>query len=83
MRPMLVGGAQWRDLWQAPLCPCVITLVTALEGSRRWGGFRTCHPGKERETSLGPFPELGLAEAREKHAELRKMVKVDRADPIA
>jgi integrase len=39
--------------------------------------------GKERETSLGPFPELGLAEAREKHAELRKMVKVDRADPIA
>ena len=39
--------------------------------------------GKERETSLGAFPELGLAEAREKHAELRKRVKVDKADPIA
>ena len=33
--------------------------------------------GKERETSLGPFPELRLAEAREKHAELRKSVVVD------
>jgi hypothetical protein len=39
--------------------------------------------GKERETSLGPFPELTLAEAREKHAELRKSVVVDKADPIA
>ena len=39
--------------------------------------------GKERETSLGPFPELTLAEAREKHAALRKRVVVDRADPLA
>ena len=39
--------------------------------------------GKERETSLGPFPELTLAEAREKHADLRKSVVVDKADPLA
>jgi integrase len=39
--------------------------------------------GKEREASLGPFPELTLAEAREKHAALRKRVVVDRADPLA
>src|ERR1700761_2208503 len=36
----------------------------------------------ERETSLGPFPELTLAEAREKHAAMRKGVIVDRADPL-
>jgi hypothetical protein len=39
--------------------------------------------GKERETSLGPYPGLGLAEARDKHAELRKLVKTDKIDPIA
>jgi hypothetical protein len=38
--------------------------------------------GKERETSLGPFPELTLAEAREKHIDLRKAVK-DKIDPLA
>jgi integrase len=39
--------------------------------------------GKERETSLGAFAELSLAEAREKHAELRKLVRVDKIDPIS
>ena len=39
--------------------------------------------GRERGDELGVFPELSLAEAREKHAELRKRVKVDKADPIA
>ena len=32
---------------------------------------------------MGAFPELSLAEAREKNAELRKRVKVDKIDPIA
>ena len=44
--------------------------------------YRYTVAGRERETSLGPYPELGLAEARIQHAELRKMVKVDRVDPI-
>jgi integrase len=39
--------------------------------------------GREREASLGPFPDLKLAEAREKHAALRKRVVVDRTDPLA
>ena len=38
--------------------------------------------GREREASLGLFPELTLAEAREKHIDLRKAVK-DKIDPIA
>ena len=54
-----------------------------LNDAKAYFVYRYTVSGKERETSLGPFPELGLAEAREKHAELRKMVKVDRADPIA
>ena len=45
--------------------------------------YRFTVAGRERETSLGPFPELSLAEAREKHAALRKMVKTDKIDPIA
>jgi integrase len=38
---------------------------------------------KEREMSLGPYPELMLAEAREKHAKLRAKVKADHSDPLA
>jgi Arm DNA-binding domain len=45
--------------------------------------FRYRVHGVERETSLGPYPELGLEEARVKHAELRKQVKVDKVDPLA
>src|SRR4029077_21106350 len=37
---------------------------------------------KEREASLGPFPD-SLADARAKHADLRKRVVSDRADPLA
>jgi integrase len=39
--------------------------------------------GRERELSIGPFPEVSLIEARLKHAELRKRVVVDKADPLA
>ena len=38
---------------------------------------------KEREISIGPFPELSLAEARIKHAAFRKIVVVDKRDPLA
>ena len=42
------------------------------------------HSGsKEREMSLGPYPELSLEEARKKHMTLRTAVKVDKADPLA
>jgi integrase len=54
-----------------------------LDANKAYFVYRYRVGGKERETSLGAFPELGLAEARERHAELRKQVKVDKIDPIA
>jgi integrase len=51
------------------------------EGKSYWV-YRFTVAGRERETSIGPFPELSLAEARERHAELRKRVKVDKIDII-
>ena len=38
--------------------------------------------GKERETSIGPYPEMSLADARAKHADLRAMV-LSKIDPLA
>jgi integrase len=38
--------------------------------------------GREREMSLSPYPELGLGEARRKHAELRAQV-LNGIDPLA
>jgi integrase len=54
-----------------------------LNDAKAYFVYRYTVNGKEHETSLGPYPELGLAEARIKHAELRKMVRVDHIDPIA
>ena len=52
------------------------------EGKSYWI-YRYRFGGKEREASLGPFSELTLAEAREKHAAMRKSVVVDKTDPLA
>jgi integrase len=38
--------------------------------------------GKERELSLGPFPELGVLEARAKHIAMRMRVVNDKVDPL-
>ena len=54
-----------------------------LPGTKMLLGLSLPGERRGRESSLGAFPELGLAEARIKHAELRKMVRVDRVDPIA
>jgi integrase len=45
--------------------------------------YRYRAAGKEREISIGPYPEISLAEARIKHAALRKIVVVDKGDPVA
>jgi integrase len=45
--------------------------------------YRFRSGGKEREMSLGPYPELSLEEARKKHVAQRKTVVVDKADPLA
>jgi Arm DNA-binding domain len=52
------------------------------EGKSYWI-YRYRVGGKEREASLGPFSDLTLAEAREKHAAMRKSVVVDKTDPLA
>jgi hypothetical protein len=38
---------------------------------------------KEREMSIGPYPEVSLVDARAKHAALRKIVVSDKGDPLA
>jgi integrase len=45
--------------------------------------YRYRFKGREREVSIGPYNECSLAEARKKHAELRKLVVVDKIDPLA
>jgi integrase-like protein/Arm domain-containing DNA-binding protein len=52
-------------------------------GRRVYWTYRYTLNGRERETSLGSFPELSLADARAKHAALRKTVVTDKSDPLA
>jgi integrase len=49
---------------------------------RAYWTYRYRSRGKERETSLGPYPEVGIEQARIKHAELRAMV-LKKIDPLA
>ena len=49
---------------------------------RAYWTYRYRSRGKERETSLGPYPEVGIEQARIKHAELRAMV-LKQIDPVA
>jgi integrase len=49
-------------------------------GAAHWA-YRYRVDGKEREMSLGPYPEVSIAAARERHAELRKRVMIDKEDP--
>jgi integrase len=51
-------------------------------GKRVYWTYRFTLGGKERETSIGPYPELSLADARQKHAELRAKV-LSKIDPLA
>jgi integrase len=46
--------------------------------------YRSAATGhKDRELSIGPYPEISLHEARSRHADLRKRVKEDKVDPLA
>ena len=51
------------------------------DGKAYWV-FRYRLHGREREMSLGPYPEVTLADARAKHAGLRAQV-LNKADPLA
>ena len=55
----------------------------AIGERRAYFVYRYRIAGKEREISIGPYPEVSLAEARIKHAALRKTVVSDKRDPVA
>jgi integrase len=54
-----------------------------LRGDKAYWVYRYRLGGREREFSIGPYPEVSLSEARAKHMELRKRVVVDKVDPLA
>jgi integrase len=56
-------------------------LIVSPSGARRWA-LRFNWQGKPTEAGLGSFPEVGLAEARDKALEARKLVKSG-VNPIA
>jgi integrase len=58
-----------------------VQFVVSPTGARKWV-FRFVWRGRQREMGLGPYPEVGLAEAREKALEARKLVRAG-TDPIA
>lgn len=57
-----------------------LRLIVASTGSKKWV-FRFTIDGKRREMGLGSYPDVGLAEAREKATESRKQSKKG-MDPI-
>jgi len=55
--------------------------VVRKNGSKAWV-FRYTWHGKERSMGLGPYPDVGLAEAREKAADARQLLR-NGVDPIS
>ena len=56
-------------------------LVVRPNGSRAWV-LRYQRGGRRRDMGLGRYPEIGLADAREKVLDARRLVKRDGKDPI-
>ena len=54
-----------------------LSLIVELTGTKRWL-FRTSIRGRQRATSLGHYPEVGLAEARAKRDEMLKAAREGR-----
>ena len=57
-----------------------LRLVVSKLGAKKWV-LRLTIDGKRREMGLGSFPDVGLAEARDKASKHRKQVKAG-IDPI-
>jgi integrase len=55
--------------------------LRVLEGGAAFWSYRYRSNGQEREMSIGRYPELSLAAARERHTDLRKRVLIDKQDP--
>src|SRR5215210_4697153 len=58
-----------------------LMLVVQPGGSRSWV-LRYQMAGRRRDMGLGPYPEIGLARARERAMDARRLVKEGR-DPLA
>ena len=58
-----------------------LMLVVRDSGSRAWV-LRYQIGGRRRDMGLGPYPEIGLADAREMALDARRLIKRDRKDPI-
>ena len=59
-----------------------LMLVVRDSGSRAWV-LRYQISGRRRDMGLGPYPEIGLADAREMALDARRLIKRDRKDPIS
>jgi integrase len=59
-----------------------LMLVVRDNGSRAWV-LRYQIGGRRRDMGLGPYPEVGLADARDKALDARRLIKRDGKDPIA
>ena len=59
-----------------------LMLVVRDSGARSWV-LRYQIGGRRRDMGLGPYPEVGLADAREKVLDARRLIKRDRKDPLA
>jgi integrase len=69
------------DKLQDESCPGLYFKVTGPRAAS-WT-FRYQLNGQRREPGLGRYPALGLAEARDKAYQLRKLACVDKIDPLA
>lgn len=54
-----------------------------VDKTKAYWAYRYRADGREREISIGPYPEVSLAAARLKHEALRAKVRLDKADPLA
>jgi len=59
-----------------------LMLLVRPGGSRAWV-LRYQRGGRRRDMGLGPYPEVSLADAREKALDQRRLIKRDGKDPIA
>jgi hypothetical protein len=68
--------------WATQWALCGNSFRTPGQGRSYWV-FRYRFGGREREFSIGPYPEIDLARARVEHVKLRKRVVADKIDPLA
>ena len=54
-----------------------------VDATKAYWVYRYRAEGREREMSIGLYPEVSLASARLKHEGLRAKVRLDKADPLA